>query len=947
MNNLIFTSGLDSGFLGAGVLIVMNSSLVKHVCKAGEINSLIAKAVNESSFVVLGGDFNEDGSHKCASFKKCFDLSLINSFGGSSFVKSPTWCNSHDITKTLDYVFISSNLVNVVVDCGVNSIEDYFNTNHKAVYVSAELGGLLDVSFWFHKLELLVSKLVKASWLVSGGDFALLLNTWIRLDSVSTSPVKSMFLSGTSFNAICSGLVKTKKFYCFSKLLESKHAEESCVRQAIERRMKSFEMDKGHTIRSVLERLFCKVVLDHLVDGRELVLEPELVKSKINGIMESWTRKRVVASNISGDWARQFRSLDHVFNGAFFDVMYSINFDEMFGVISNLFDGKVAGLSSITNELWKHCDKSVLDMLLVFLNFCLGCELVPRPWREVWVSMIPKPYEWEGVLTNTHPIALIETACKILSDRISLACSKFDVLCKDNFSVLKSTTTQSLIFAVGFVIKNALKKNRQEAGDTGLTSFLAAGAFVDDMIWVDNSQSATQHILNVASDFFRINDISINNEKTVAIPINCQVVNPTLNISGLPISVAKKGEPHLSAVLVPIVSYRIQFSFVPTSVYNKWDALIHKSLKFKSGLPLNFPNDALYHPSLYGLKTFEQIQAENMTFSSISLSFLDGSVPHNILQFCEFGVVSSSLLNANSNHLSVYTDGSLCGLRTCDMKASTAVFFEDINMGLGVSVSGLVSFTLAELQAIALALECVPSLSSVDLFLDSQAALDACVSESVLFCPDFRNWCWIECRHIANIIRHKWLNINWVKVKDHSGIMSNECTNEFAKTAVFSDFYLPSSINEWFLKAGSTMVSGSSRHFVHDVFQSIYRVGWEVNLGSQIILSNLHSGVDWFRSFLVWHPNSHLAAGFTSKHTANCQTYFMKALHHQLFVAVRKHLYNKCYSSVICLYCGDVEVSNHVFSCSSDVSAHAQLVDIHASAWKAHTGFSRSSSCVV
>ncbi|KAG9292811.1 hypothetical protein G9A89_006372 [Geosiphon pyriformis] len=121
----VFSSGLDSGYLGAGMVVVMDSSLARHVCRvsevpgqllsvrllfknklsvlilglyagaslvvrfsqADEINSLIAKTVNKSSFVILGGDFNEDGSHKSASFKRCFDLGLVNSLVGSPAAK--------------------------------------------------------------------------------------------------------------------------------------------------------------------------------------------------------------------------------------------------------------------------------------------------------------------------------------------------------------------------------------------------------------------------------------------------------------------------------------------------------------------------------------------------------------------------------------------------------------------------------------------------------------------------------------------------------------------------------------------------------------------------------------------------------------------------------------------------------------------------------------------
>ncbi|KAG9288511.1 hypothetical protein G9A89_015717 [Geosiphon pyriformis] len=738
-------------------------------------------------------------------------------------------------------------------------------------------------------------------------------------------------------------------------------------------------------------------------------------------------------------------------------------------------------------------------MLLVLLNFCLVGKSVPGPWREAWVSMIPKPYEWKRVLTNICPIALIETAhkilSKILSDRISSACSTFDVLCGNNFLVLKGMIMQSPIFAIGSVVEDALKKNRevwsgskcvaglldflavftivaligQETGE--LTSFFTAGAFVDDTVWVGSSQAVTQHILDVASEFFRFNDISVNNDKTVAIPINCRIMDSHLIISGAPISIAKKGESHrylgvflssesfsklslakaqanvrffvnlvlrkaisdkqctylVSAVLFPIISYRTQFSFVSIGVCSKWDALVCKILKSKSGLPRDFPSNALHYPSLYNLKTFEQIQTKNKLASVIafanstgvlsylfshrshdlqvlswcfrhpllflarvgispsnnflagvysyvfgscescffkcisllrhygiafveqlrdrngnvfswgtfkhwkrldprspvpfwfdlSIRFLGGVVPlfssfflvngHAVFNIClsyNFGVVHDTLPTVDAPCLSVYMDGSLSGLGTVDVRAGAAIFFEDINLGLGVGVSGLVFSTLMELQAIALVLECVLFSHLIDLFLDSQAALDAYVSD-------------------------------------------NKHADALAKDAVFSAWRLSHLVSERFLCAGDMAVSGNSRHFVRDVFQSVHRARWEVGVSSRVVDDSLRADINWSKSFMVWYTDSHLAFGFTSMCTAGCHTYFIKALHHWFSVAVHKRLYDRRYPSVVCLFCGDVETSDHIFLCPQDAVDHAHLLGAHVSAWEALSGLSCSSSCVL
>ncbi|KAG9290995.1 hypothetical protein G9A89_012867 [Geosiphon pyriformis] len=958
----IFTLGLDIGHLGSGVHVCKildipgqlfsikllfgnklsvsivglytGASLKIHFFQASDVNSMIAKAVNESFFIVLGDNFNKDSSHKSVSFKKCFELGLVNSLGGSSFA------------KTIDYLFISSNLVNAVVDCDVFVVDEYFNTNHNAISVSIKFeedtvanAAMFHDEFcvasensaegvfgkkWFkgynsvfnepssrfHKLELLVSRIVKASCLVFHGKFVSLLDLWGGFDLANASVIKSLFLLGSHFNTIWLALARIRKSYCSSKLSESVYAKESQIRSVIDKKMESFELNKDHTIWSVLEHPFCKVVLDHLVVGDELILELDPVKSRVNKIMEGWTHSYQVVTN----------PLDYVFDEAFSGVMNSISFNELFGVVSDLSDGKAAGLSGISNELWKHCDRSVLDILLVLLNSCLLYELVLSSWRKAWVSMISKPYKWEDVLTNTYPIALIEMAhkilSKILSNKISSACSVFDILHGNNFLVLKSTTIQSPIFAIGSIVKDALEKNREfwlvlqdmcgcAKSQARLSTFFVAGAFVDDTIWVGSSQSATQHILDVASEFFRIND------KTVAILINSRISILCLSISGVPIAIARKSKFHhylgiffsteglsrpslakahsniqfftnlvlrkavsdkqflylVLAVLYSIVGYRTHaFCFngeVPMS------EVLSKS-RFSSFLPFLWHYgiafvDQLYdhHGSVFSWFTFKwwkkldshgpvpdwfklsTVYLNDVTPFSAPPSVLDVVGSSCILGSSVFFSICYHLSQVDTGCLSVYIKRSLKNLGTVGCRANAAAYFENINLDLNVGVSGLMSSILVELQAIILALECILHSSSVCLFSNSQSALDACKSELGLLGSDFHNQCWIECQHIANIVCGKNLRVGWHKVKGYLSVVGNKHADEIAGSDFISDWFLPSHLDKHFLVADGGAVSGNSKHFVHDIFCSICHAHWKIGLGSRFLVDDLVFEVDW------------------------------------------------------------------------------------------------------
>ncbi|KAG9287941.1 hypothetical protein G9A89_017536 [Geosiphon pyriformis] len=645
LRSSFFTSGSDAGFLGAGVAIIMNISIARHVCKisempdqlfsikllfknrlsvsilgfyagassaiqfsqASKINFFVAKTVNNSFFIILGGDFNEDGLHKSASFKRCLNLGLVNSLSGSPVVNSCTWRNSRGVNKTIDYILVLSNLINAVMKCTVVNVSEHFDTDHQTVSVSLGLDELLDVHLcflckqanrdrwkfdlksadknkWvdfkcttkanmtmfsdefavihkimvlsanedfdvvftkdssrFYKLELLISKIVKAYCGENVKHFESLMKCWKSLDGDKALVIWTLVTSDVNSGHVCSALMGARKFYHYIKEIN--------IKSAVDKKMESFEVNKGYLIRSMLECLFHKMVLNHLVVDDELILESGLIKFKVNIIMEGWTRKYQIVDNVSDVWCCQYHPLKYVFDEAFSGVMCLIGFDELFRVVSDLPNNKTA------------------------------------------------------------------------------ACSAFDVLCEDNFSVLKGMTTQFSIFAIGSVIENVLEK------DYELWLVLQDMQKAYDLWWKRLS------LRGPISEWFKLATAFLNS------------VNST-----------------------------------PTG-------------------PL----------------------------------VLGGIDSLNILRFHNFVSVRDHLSRVSLSDISVYTDGSLKNLGTAGCKAGAAAFFEDIGLGLNIGISGLMSSTLAELQAIALALECVLLSSSVYLFSDSQSVLNVCKTKLGLVCPDFHN----------------------------------------------------------------------------------------------------------------------------------------------------------------------------------------------------------------
>ncbi|KAG9304735.1 hypothetical protein G9A89_003909 [Geosiphon pyriformis] len=1182
----IFTFELEKSFLGAGVTVIMNKCLAWHIFKVEEIsslyaststeskfsqasvvNSLIAKAVNSSMFVVLNGNFNKNRKGKSVNVKFCSDLGLIK--------------------RTIDFIFISCNLSSTVVGHKISSVVEFFNTDYWAVLVLIGLGGLVDSDLnslykqanrnkWkfrikdadagkglhfreylfdrfaivlpkfnlakdlgnldtidfecmknkysskFFRLELLVAKIVKSLSLGCTVNFAHFLHTWSGLDETEASEFETLINNNVGTEVALQHLTGIRKRYCKSKYYEFRIARDNFIRKTIDKHIENLNSDKRCMIRSVLDWPVRKVVFNYLIINDNLILDPRDIKSNIDMIIEEWMRKCMVPEVLSDHWLIQYAPLAYIDSSVFTGVMSDFSLDKLLVVVNDLLNGKTTELSGITNKL-------VLSGLLEICNMCLTLMMVPTLWKKAWVSMIPKPYEWE-VLS------------KLLSDRISLAYSKFDVFQGDNFSVLRGMSTLSPIFAVGLVVEDALEKGREVwlvlqdilnrikmcpcfvkffeniyngqvnhvMTDFGLMSgytihdrldqkevfslllwkifydsllckvkkfgyaydykiefrfftctgkpdfgsnkmsFMAVEAFVDNTIWIGNSLTATQSILNIASEFFCVNNISINADKTVAIPINKKIVNSWLVISESSITIAKKCETHryldiflsteglfhpsiakahlnlkffmnlvlrkvvsdkqflylVSAVLQSIISYRLQFSHVPISVYEKWDKLLRKGLKLKTNLPKYFPTEAFYHPDLYNMVSFRQLLAENLLANFVSFvnfvdvlgdlfkhhamdlqaisnpvnCFLTGVM--NTLSLCGLFLgssatnifcVSSGVAAADVFGLDVYmkVSGGLVGssdssyfpsskffsyntsyIRDCLKQVSSDVISIYTNsLVKDFGSSGASDGTAAYFPSADISVDVrVLSLLSLTL-VEMQTitlALDCVPSHSlVVLFTDSQALLDLCCEFICETILSKNLLVIWNKIKDHVGVVGNKRANFFASAATSSSFILSVKMSHHFFSIKGRLFSGNACHMARRLYEAVNFIRWKFKYTSDMVDESLSSLINKYYTFNVWHTDGWIRSGYMNSTFAMLHLYFIKALYYQLLVAKRKRLYNLDYSSVLCIHCRLLEDSDHIFVCVSNVNTYNDLILKAITDWTILLGVHTTCSVVV
>ena len=134
-------------------------------------------------------------------------------------------------------------------------------------------------------------------------------------------------------------------------------------------------------------------------------------------------------------------------------------------ILKNLPHGKAAGPSGIHYEMLKKLSKEGKTIIRTFFNCLLKTGLIPGTWKQSTIFPIPKPKPWQCDLANTRPIVLLETTrkcfTKIITNRLSSICKKYNILRGPNFAGLPGESTAEPIQLLNNICEDA-RENKKE-----------------------------------------------------------------------------------------------------------------------------------------------------------------------------------------------------------------------------------------------------------------------------------------------------------------------------------------------------------------------------------------------------------------------------------------------------------------------------------------------------
>src|SRR6185295_1123898 len=232
------------------------------------------------------------------------------------------------------------------------------------------------------------------------------------------------------------------------------------INDNITKRCSKLQHNPTSMINSILNRHCDPVRFDNIKTDTDIITETVLIKQHIQEHFNQWTAPRHIQTQIfNSSWLDEYQPKANIESDWYQHALINFTEDEVSQTLNQLPNNKACGPSGISYEMLKHSGPTFITAITALFNKCLTSNRIPKQWKEGRIFPISKKPIFDGNLTNTRPISLLEhikkLCTKLLTNCLNFIFTKFKILSPYNYIALPGNSTAIPIHILNNIIEDS------------------------------------------------------------------------------------------------------------------------------------------------------------------------------------------------------------------------------------------------------------------------------------------------------------------------------------------------------------------------------------------------------------------------------------------------------------------------------------------------------------
>src|SRR5260364_132735 len=290
-----------------------------------------------------------------------------------------------------------------------------------------------------------------------------------NINYINTQHQVNITLLPTTYNLLPNWISTTNlewKALFHARNIENTKEIRQQINNAISKRCNKLATNPTSMINSILNRYKDPVKFNNINTDTSIITEPHSIKDHIRNHFDQWTHTRNINYDLyNTHWKAEYNPKSNINIDWYNNILEEFTLDEVSTTLCYLSNNKAYRPSGISYEIIKYTEFSFLQAITALFNRCLTQQSIPKQWKEERIFSISKKPIFDGDLSNTRPISLLEHIkklyTKLLTNCLNHTFTQHKILSPYNFIALPGNSTLIPIYILNNIIKDALCNSSQ------------------------------------------------------------------------------------------------------------------------------------------------------------------------------------------------------------------------------------------------------------------------------------------------------------------------------------------------------------------------------------------------------------------------------------------------------------------------------------------------------